>query len=464
MNKKNEYIKNTIILFIGKFSSQLVSFILLPLYTYKLLTDNYGYVDLIQTYISIIAPVLLLQLDSAVFRFLVDCREKEKEKEKIITTSFVFVISILVISTAIMLIIRKVINIKYYLLIILNTIAMIINMYFLSIARGNGDNKAYSISSIISAFSNLIMNFILILIFNFDAKCILIASIVSNILGSVYLFKKEKVFKYLKIKENNTKCLKELLIYSVPMIPNVLSWWIVNVSDRTIIVYFISAAANGVYAISCKFSNVLNSIFSIFNLSWQETISLHIKDDDASNFISSMMSKIFCLFIMASCCIIGLMPLVFNIVIGENYNEAYNYIPILLIGNIFSVLVGLLGGVYVANKMTKKVASTTIISAIINIVINICFIKKIGLYAACISTVIAYFVMMIYRYFDVQKYIKVKLYWKMIVKYVIILIICVTLYYMRIKILSLIITLISILLYLKDNKTFLLETIKKIKK
>lgn len=464
MNKKNEYIKNTIILFVGKFSSQLISFILLPLYTYKLLTDNYGYVDLLQTYIGIFAPVLLLQLDSSVFRFLVDCREKDRDKEKIITTSSFCVISILIFSSVIMIVLKNIISVSYYSLIIITTISMVINMYVLSIARGNGDNKAYSISSIIAALSNLVLNFLFIIVFNIDAKSILAASTISNILGSIYLLKKEKIHRYLKIKSLNFNCLKEMLIYSIPMIPNVLSWWIVNVSDRTIIVYFISAAANGIYAISCKFSNLLNSIFSVFNLSWQETISVHIDDKDASSFISLMISKIFCLFIVLSCGIIGMMPLLFNIVIGQDYKEAYKYIPLLLLGNIFSVLVGLLGGIYVAKKRTNKVASTTFFAAIINIIINICFINKIGLYAASISTVIAYFVMMLYRYFDVQKYVTVKLNKKMIIKYACLLCICIILYYIKSIILLSIATVTIIYIYIKDNRAFLIANLKKIKR
>ena len=97
MSKEKEYIKNTVILLIGKFSTQIVSFLLLPLFTYKLSADNYGYVDLLQTYISLIAPVVLLQLDSAIFRFLIDNRSNKNENKKIISTSFFCMIILLVL-------------------------------------------------------------------------------------------------------------------------------------------------------------------------------------------------------------------------------------------------------------------------------------------------------------------------------------------------------------------------------
>ena len=77
-------------------------------------------------------------------------------------------------------------------------------------------------------------------------------------------------------------------------------------------------------------------------------------------------------------------------------------------------MVSLLGGIYIALKMVKQVANTTIISAILNILINLLLIKKFGLYAASISTLIAYLIMAIYRYIDIKKYLKIKLNFKKI--------------------------------------------------
>ena len=84
MNRNNEFIKNTIILLLGKFTTQFMSLLLLPIYTHYLLTEEYGAVDLLQTYITLFVPILTLKVDSASFRFLIDNRYKEKEKNIII--------------------------------------------------------------------------------------------------------------------------------------------------------------------------------------------------------------------------------------------------------------------------------------------------------------------------------------------------------------------------------------------
>ena len=49
MNQKRELIKNTLIISIGKFSTQIVSFLLLPLYTSLLTTSEYGAYDFLNT-------------------------------------------------------------------------------------------------------------------------------------------------------------------------------------------------------------------------------------------------------------------------------------------------------------------------------------------------------------------------------------------------------------------------------
>lgn len=409
MNRNKEFFKNTIILFIGKFATQFMSLLLLPLFTHYLLSEDYGLVDLLQTYISLFIPVLTLRIDSSLFRFLIDKRNNETEKKNIISNVLCILFVMIIPTVIISIILLKLIEIKYFGHVIINLIILMISSVFLQILRGLGKNKEYSIASIITGLSTLIINILLILIFDFGADSILISSSISNILCILYVTKITDLKRLISLKEINKGKIKETLAYSLPMIPNSLSWWIVNVSDRTIISFFIGTAFNGIYTVSCKFSNILNSIYSIFNMSWQETATLHINDEDKDYFFSDMINKILFLFSSFSLLIIAILPLAYDMLIGNEYIESYNYIPLLLYANSWNVLIGLIGGIYVAKKRTKEIANTTIMSAIINIIIHIVIIKKVALYAACISTLVSYMLMGIYRYIDCKKYVKVKL-------------------------------------------------------
>lgn len=457
MNKNKELVKNTIIIFIGKFCTQFITLLLLPLYTHFLSTEDYGYIDLIQTYLTFFIPLILLKIDAGIFRFLIDARKSEEEKNKIITNGIFIMFVELIISTILFAVAVKIFSIKYSILIVMNLISLSVLTFLLQIVRGIGKNKQYSFSSIIAAIVTIVLNLIFLVGFHKNGKCVLIASLISNIICTIYLLIVNKILKNVKIKYIDKKLIKDLLKYSIPMIPNELSWWIVHVSDRTIISYALGVAANGIYSVSCKFSNILSSIFNIFNLSWQESAALHINDTDKDEFFSNVINKVFNLFICFCIGILACLPFVFELLIKDSYREAYKYVPILLLANIFSVLIGLIGSIYVAKKMTKEVAKTTMIAAIINLTIDIALIKVIGIYAAAISTLVSYMLLAIYRYIDVQKYVKVKIPIKNIVVNSIIFILVVVLYLYNNIALNVINLLLCILYAIIVNKELLIE-------
>ena len=457
MNKNKELVKNTIIIFIGKFCTQFITLLLLPLYTHFLSTEDYGYIDLIQTYLTFFIPLILLKIDAGIFRFLIDARKSEEEKNKIITNGIFIMFVELIISTILFAVAVKIFSIKYSILIVMNLISLSVLTFLLQIVRGIGKNKQYSFSSIIAAIVTIVLNLIFLVGFHKNGKYVLIASLISNIICTIYLLIVNKILKNVKIKYIDKKLIKDLLKYSIPMIPNELSWWIVHVSDRTIISYALGVAANGIYSVSCKFSNILSSIFNIFNLSWQESAALHINDTDKDEFFSNVINKVFNLFICFCIGILACLPFVFELLIKDSYREAYKYVPILFLANIFSVLIGLIGSIYVAKKMTKEVAKTTMIAAIINLTIDIALIKVIGIYAAAISTLVSYMLLAIYRYIDVQKYVKVKIPIKNIVVNSIIFILVVVLYLYNNIALNVINLLLCILYAIIVNKELLIE-------
>lgn len=464
MNRNKQLAKNTIILMMGKVCTQFVSFFLLPLYTSLLTASDYGIIDLLQSYIILFVPVISLRLETSVFRFLIDDRDNKQHKINIISNTIIFTILVSLVFSFLYLVLTRFLSFSFKYLVFLNIIAMIFSGILLQISRGLGNNLVYSIASFITAVSTIILNIILLLLFKLGAASLLVSSFIANIICIIYIFIKLKLYDYIKIKYYNTKIIKDLVRYSLPMIPNGISWWIINVSDRSIISLFIDISANGIYSISNKFSGIFVNIYNIFNLSWSESASLHINDEDRDEFFSNTISSMFKLFSCICLGIIACMPFVFFILIDSQYNEAYNYIPILLVSNLFNVLVGLLSAVYIAKKLTKEIAKTSMIAAIINIMINLIFIKFIGLYAASISTLISFMVVAIYRYIDVQKYVKIKLEEKLILNTITLFIISIYLYYLN-NIIGNIINLLMVCIYsLITNREFISSILNSVRK
>lgn len=468
MNKKKQLAKNTIIIFFGRVCTQLISFFLLPLYTSYLATKEYGTVDLIQTYVTLLVPIITLELEMSIFRFLIDSRKSEKETNKLISNNF-FILGIsLSIFIILYIIVSSIVTIPYRWLILVDIIVCVLSGNFLQVARGFGKTLDYAISCILTGLTTVISNIILICFVHMQAEGMIISMTFANFMCSLYLFIRLKLYSKINFKIVDFKQIKEMYKYSLPLIPNGISWWIVNVSDRSIISFVLGASANGLYAISNKFPTIISSLTGVFNLSWSESAALHINSSDRDEFFSDITNTVLRLFMALGVGMLACMPFVFPILIDVKYNDAYNYIPFLVLGTIFNVAICLYSQVYLAKKLSKQVASTAIVGAIINILINVIFIKQIGLYAAAISTMISYFVMMIYRHFDLKKYVNIKIEKKLIIESIIIYTFTLLIYYQKSIILHVICLLIVCIYAFITNKDFLkssyLTVVKKIKR
>ena len=80
--------------------------------------------------------------------------------------------------------------------------------------------------------------------------------------------------------------LKQALKYAIPLIPNSISWWIINVSDRTMITIIMNSSFNGIYSVANRFATAFVSLYTVFNLSWTESASLNINDKDKDKFFT----------------------------------------------------------------------------------------------------------------------------------------------------------------------------------
>lgn len=461
-NKTKGLVKNTMIVSIGKVCTQLLSFLLLPLYTTYLSTTEYGIVDLVSTISTLIVPFITLQLDQGIFRFLIDVRQNDEKKRIVISTTFLFLVFQVFIYTIIFFILSFFINNRYKYFLLGYLIANSFTNLLLQIARGLGCNDKYTIGSFLYATIGVILNVIFIAGLKLNANGMLLATIIGYIVCCLYLFFANNLKKYIKLENFNKSVLKELIKYSAPLISNAISWWVVNASDRIIVSTFLGVAINGVYSVANKFSSIITTVFGIFNITWTEAAAIYYEEKDRDEFFNKVYDATIRLFGALCIGIIVCMPIIFPIFIDSKYEEAYNQIPILIIATFFNVLVSFLGSIYVAKKKSKEIAKTSIFAAIINIIAHLILIRYIKLYAASISTLLAWFSMYLYRYVDSKKYVKLHNN-KIIFSLLLILLLDTISYYINninISILMLIITVTYSILINMRNIKLLIELMK----
>ena len=125
MSREKTLVKNTAILTIGKICTQLITFFLLPLYTGILSTEEYGTVDLLNTLVSLLLPVVTFQIEKGLFRELVTSRDDEKKKKIIISTSIFTIIIQCIIYIIIFAIISPFVHNNYKIFLATNVLAYI---------------------------------------------------------------------------------------------------------------------------------------------------------------------------------------------------------------------------------------------------------------------------------------------------------------------------------------------------
>lgn len=403
MSREKNFIKNTIVLGIGNLFPKIAMFIVLPILTLRLSKSEYGMYDLILTGVSFLIPLVTLQMQSAAFRFLIECRDNGLRTKQIISN---IVAVIYVISFLVCLLMMVVLHDCHLMLRLGIALYFFIDMVYVTtgqIARGMGYNGQYSIAALILSCVKLLGIVVMVGILQKGLLSIVWVLVFANLLPIMYMSAHIGLWKQICLRCVSIKVIVELINYSFPMVFNNLAVWVLNLSDRMILNYFLGLEATAVYAVANKIPGMLSFAQSIMVMAWQENASLAVADEDAKDYFSKMLKGCFDILFIMTVILLMLLPILFHILIQGDYQEAYPNISILILGMFFYVMSSFLGGIYVAHKETKAVASSTLAAALLNLLLNILFIERFGVIAATMSTLCACAVLYVGRAVKMKK-------------------------------------------------------------
>lgn len=396
MDRKKSLLKNTFVLAIGMLLPKVCSYLVLPILTLNIDSADYGTYDLFITIVAFILPITTLQIQSAAFRYIIDARENRSDQVSLITNSIVFVLStttitiiLWMIASPIQLRLRLYMGCYYLLDVLFNTLSQI--------ARGLGKNRDYTIFSASRSIMMLAMVYITVSVLNMGIDGLYISLCVAFAVSTLILIYRIKLFRLIALSATSTIELKRMLKYSVPLIPNAISLLILSSSDRVVIASFLGVDANAQYAIASKFPAILSSIVSVFTASWAESATLENSKKDTALFYNNVHSAYTKILSSATLLLMTVTPFVFNLLIQGNYTGGFTQIPWIYIGVFLSGINAFYGAIYLADKKVNNVMKTTLFATIVNLIVDLMFIKWIGLYAASISTILSYLTVILLR-------------------------------------------------------------------
>ena len=257
MSREKTVVKNTLIMAIGTFLPRIINLLTTPIITSSTTDAQFGQLDLVTTTIlSFIVPLCTLQLEQALFRFLVDAKNQNEQKS-VITNGYTMIFSLMLIVGSICLFIPiDLFNGSYKFLVIGYIWIEIIATTSRFVLRAFSKYKEYSILAALVVVVNFIIVSICLLWLKTGYIGVLIALTLADVVGFIYVLFVCNIFKYFNFKYFRVKYATKMLQYALPFIPNTVSWYINQLSDRWIISIFLGASANGVYALANKIPSI----------------------------------------------------------------------------------------------------------------------------------------------------------------------------------------------------------------
>lgn len=401
--------KNIGLLTLSSFSTKLLSFFLVPLYTSVLTTTEYGTYDLFSATIGVLLPILTLNIQEAVIRFALD---KKTNSNSIVTISVKYLLGSNVL-VAMGLLANKLFGISstiaefstlFLLMFFVQSLSGIMTCYI----RGIDKVADLSVSSVITSAVTIVCNIVFLVIFKWGLIGYFAANMIGPFAQSVYLIIRSKFFTHIKI-EKYTVEEKEMTAYSKPLIANSIAWWVNNVSDRYVIVFFCGLAENGIYSVAGKIPSILNIFQTIFSQVWTLSAVKDFDPEDKNGFFSNTYKAYNCMMVILCSGIIFFDKILAKILYDNDFFMAWKYVPWLTIAIVFGSLSGYIGGFFAAVRDSKIFATSTIIGAITNLALNFIFTPFYGAMGAAVATAICYLVTWAYRFHQSKKYIKLKI-------------------------------------------------------
>ena len=139
----------------------------------------------------------------------------------------------------------------------------------LTVCAGKGYVKLYALDGILSTATTIFFNVLYLVVLKWGINGYILAMISADTLSTLFLFYLAGLHRYLHLRGLDLRTSKEMLRYSIPLIPNSIFWWINNMASRYLIAYFLGTTENGLFAVAYKIPTVIVLMSNIFMDAWQ---------------------------------------------------------------------------------------------------------------------------------------------------------------------------------------------------
>lgn len=406
MNKVKRFIGTSGVYFIGNVLSKLIAFILIPIYTSKLSPEQFGTFDLIVTIVSFFAPIAFFQIWDGMFRFSFD-KIESYEKYKVISNAFLVWLYGFFVYLLIFGILHKALSFENDWLVLLYGLSIAIQYQYTFVARVFLKNKLFVISGLVNSVLSASINIVLLLKYNLGIESLYIAPILGSLVQVMIIEIAIHPMKKFNLKDVNISQQLEMLKFSIPLCIAAISYWLLSGFTKVVIAHQLGNSANGLFAVANRFTSMIILVVTVFQYAWNEMAYLMANDTNRSAIYEKSIMYIYKVLIIGSGIFMLFIKIIFPYIINSAYEDALMIVPLSLIGVSANAFSNFIGTIFMTEKKTRLIFTTTIISAVINIVCLWVFTPIWGLSGAVGALCLSFLALALIRIYSIKKLFKI---------------------------------------------------------
>lgn len=399
---------DTALFAISNFGSKILTFLLVPLYTSILNTDEYGVIDILTTTVNLLYPILTLSIYDATLRFALD---KKYDKKAVLSTSIIITIVAMIVLMIFTPFIYGGDNLfgQYWLFLVGIFFTTSLQMCLSNYIKGCEKTKIYAIQGIIYTLTFLGFNILFLVIIKIGLHGYLFSIILAGMISCIYMIISSNCIKDIVPLHIDRGICKEMLAFSIPMIPTSIAWWINSSADKYMILGIVGVSANGLYGVAHKIPTIFTSFSYLFSQAWRISAISSYNDSDKKTYYSKVYKTYSLICIYACVFLTHASQFVAKIIFKADYYQAWIFVPPLVIAALFEAYAGFLASIYAAAKKTQFLSVSTGVGAFVNVSLNYLLINYLGTIGAAIATMISFIVVWSMRLIVMRKFMPINI-------------------------------------------------------
>lgn len=392
MKENKSLVKSTTIYAMGDIIPKLLSLVSFPILTTYLTPADYGIVNYSATLNTFLMVFGLLGVNTYYLVHYYKCEDeiaKKKMLGNLVTFIFGFNILLIILAFLFGILFYDHIgsNIPFFPYIAITLVIYFFNIFSIfpsALYRLLEKPMLLSVINIIKSILTLVITLILVVYFKYDVLGVLYSSLFVNILFSV-------VFSY-TIRDQfiwniDLNQIKKALIFSLPLVPGSLAYYVTTISDRFLIDKYLTLEDLGIYSTSATLALILNIISYGAYKAFEPYIFKNWGTEDFNKKFKDIRNGFAYVLLVGVLLLSVFAKEFYQIMANEKFHVAYKYVPLIIIGVFSASMTMLYGTIITAKGKTKVNALINFIGAIISLVLNIWLLPKLGLIvAACVSS------------------------------------------------------------------------------